>query len=273
MTIHYGLTEAEYEALPALRASTIRAVHANPAKYKNSLDKPSSEKHFTLGSATHALALDNARNVVLALKGGQVPGAPLTDWRTKEARTIRDTALAAGKYPLTAPELDEAAAMAAAIAGDPRVADHIRAGQHEVTITGIDHVTFTALKARLDVLDLENRTIVEIKTCASADPDDFPSTVRRYGYDISAVQYIDLVAQATGTSPDEWTFLFALVEKGDPHLTHVTQLDSEYLAIGARARRKGIDRYLECERTGVWPGYSTQITTTSPPRWVREAAI
>jgi hypothetical protein len=290
MPIMYGLNEREYNALPALRSSTINAVLDSPARYRAQLDTPATEKHYTLGSATHALALENGKDVVLALKGDRVPGAPLEDWRTKEARTIRDTAIAQGKYPLTGPEFDHADAMALAIVSDPRVSDHIATGDAEVTITGTDNVTFAALKARVDVLDVATRTIVDIKSCASARPADFPSTVLRYGYHISADQYRELVAQATGTDPDEWTFLFALVEKEAPymkaskadrdsltiwdkarqHLTHVTKLSPAYQRLGARDRRKGIDIYLECDRTGVWPmwpGHGTDITITDPPKW------
>lgn len=268
MPIHHGLSETEYNALPGLRSSAIRAVRDNPAKYRHAQDNPPAKpaKHFTLGSAVHAFVLEDGKNVVRC---------DTDDWKiTKanaDARALRDEAHAEGKYPMNNKEYALALAIADSLRANRHVKRMLATAQRELTITGADLATFTPLKARLDLIDVETRTIMDPKTCASAAPDDFPSHALRYGYHIQDVQYVDLVAQATDTKPDEWRFLFALVEKDAPHLSRVTELDPDFIRRGWKDRREGITRYLECQRTGVWPGYPDEITSTPLPRWAHAA--
>ena len=260
MPIHHGMTEAEYNAMSGLRNSAIKGVLESPSEYKYGLDHPSTEKHFTIGSAVHSLLLEDGKTVV---------HVPVNDWKTKAAQEQRDAALADGKYPLNNAEHAQALAMAAKLRSDPDVSRHLRAGQTEVTISGVDNRTFTPIKARLDILDVEARTILDTKTTASADRDAFGTTAYRYGYYMQAPHYIDLAAQATDTDPDEWTFLFAVISKKAPYQMFVTELDADALALGRRDRDRGVDLYMECQRTGKWPDYPGQvgITTTSLPRW------
>jgi hypothetical protein len=263
MPIIYGTTEAEYNALDGIRSSAINGVLKCPAKWKYAQDNPKPKPHFTLGSAVHAILLEKSRTVELIDVG---------DWRTVDARNRRDDALAAGKYPMNVPEFAQAQLMAEELRQHPRVYPHLEDGRYEATITGTDEATYAAMKARIDILNIEARTIVDLKTTASADPDDFSSHAYRFGYHVQAAHYTAMVAQATGTDPDEWTFLFALVEKEAPNLAHVTKLHSDFLDIGWADRREGITRYLECVRTGVWPGYTEQVTTTIAPRYALAAA-
>ena len=89
---------------------------------------------------------------------------------------------------------------------------------------------------------------------------------------MAAVHYIQMAAQATDTDPAEWTFLFAVVEKAAPYLRFVTGLDAPSMELGRRDRARGIAKYLECERTDKWPGYSTDIMTTTLPKWAFDLA-
>lgn len=299
MPIHLNIPATEYQDMRGLRASTINAILDNPARYRHKLETPSTTKTFTLGSATHSLLLEDGKDVeVIHIPDpahkpdpdnddDQPPMIPVMDWRTKKAQAARDEALERGIYPLTLPEREHAQAMADALTTHPEIAPHLESGLREATITGLDPDTFTPLKGRLDILNVEARTILDPKTVASAHPRDFPSHAYRYGYHVTTAQYIELAAQATDTDPDEWTFLFALVEKDAPylhapdhvrdrmtpaqkaaqHLTHVTQLSGEFLDIGRADRRHGIDLYLDCQHTGNWPGYPQHITTTDAPRW------
>lgn len=262
MPIHYGMTELEYNALPGLRISTVRAVMKNPARYKHERDNPSTEKHFTIGSAVHDMVLGD---------GSLVVHVPVKDWKTADARAKRDAALAEGKYPLNNAEHEQALAMAQSLRTHPTVAKHLAAGKTEVAIEGVDPSTWTPMKARLDVLDIEARVILDPKTSATTEPDDFGTHAWRHGYHMAAAHYIEMAAQATDTHPSEWTFLFAVVEKTAPYLTYVTELDAESLDLGRRDRARGIDLYNDCERTNKWPGYTTDTIVTRLPKWAMDA--
>lgn len=263
MPIEYNTTELEYVAMPGLRISAVRSVMDNAARYRHEQDNPSTEKHFTLGSAVHSLLLEGGKTVV---------HIEVDNWKTKAAQQDRDAALAAGKYPLNNPEMAQAQAMAQSLRTHPTVAKHLAAGATEVAITGVDPETWLPMKARLDILDIEARVIMDPKTSATMSPSEFGTHAYRHGYHMAAAHYIEMAAQATDTDPDEWTFLFAVVEKAEPYLRFVTELDAVSLDKGRRDRARGIQKYLECERTGVWPGYTTDVITTTLPKWALDLA-
>lgn len=263
MPIFHNTTEAEYNAMPGLRISTVRAVMQNPARYKHERDNPSTEKHFTLGSAVHSLLLEDGKTVV---------HVPVNDWKTVKAREQRDAALAEGKYPLNNSEHAQALGMAESLRTHPTVARHLEAGHTEVAITGVDPDTWTPMKARLDILDVDARVIVDPKTSATMAPGEFGTHAYRHGYHMAAVHYIQMAAQATDTDPAEWTFLFAVVEKAEPYLRFVTALDAPSMELGRRDRARGIAQYLQCERTDKWPGYTTDTMTTTLPKWAFDLA-
>lgn len=258
MTIYHNTTEAEYVAMDGLRISSVRAVMQNPARYKHDRDHPSTEKHFTLGSAVHSYLLEGGKTVV---------HVEVDNWKTKAAQELRDAALAEGKYPLNNPENTQALAMAESLRTHPTVAKHLAAGHTEVAITGVDPATWLPMKARLDILDVEARVIMDPKTTATLDPADFGTHAWRHGYHMAAAHYIEMAAQATDTDPAEWTFLFAVVEKTEPYLRFVTELDADSLELGRRDRQRGIELYRECESTNKWPGYTTDVMTTALPKW------
>lgn len=262
MPIHFGMTEQDYNALPGLRISTVRAVMKNAARYKHDRDNPSTAKHFTIGSAVHDMVLGD---------GSMVVHVEVNDWKTKAAQEKRDKALAEGKYPLNDPEHAQAEAMAQSLRTQPTVAKHLATGKTEVAIEGVDPTTWTPMKARLDILDVEARVVMDPKTTAALEPEDFGTHAWRHGYHMAAAHYLEMAAQATDTDPSEWTFLFAVVEKTAPYLTFVTELDADSLDLGRRDRTAGIAKYLECERTDTWPGYTTDVITTRLPKWVLPA--
>lgn len=259
MTIHYGTTEAEYEAMPGLRISSVKAVLNNAAQYKHDQENPPDRDTFRIGNAIHDLTLTKGSSTILV-------DAP--DWKTKAAREAKEAAVGEGKYPLNRKEHADAQAMADALRRNEHLAQGLITGRTEVAITGTDAATFTPMKSRLDVLDIPARRIYDIKTVSGdVEPDTFASHVARYGYHIQAPQYIDITATETGTDPDEWEFIFVIVKKKAPFLTFTVSLDAPALERGRQQRTRGIAKLRECERTGIWPGYDQRIKTVSLPRW------
>lgn len=263
MPIHDNTTEAQYVAMDGLRISSVRAVMQNPARFRHEQDNPSTAKHFTLGSAMHSYLLEGGKSVV---------HVDVNDWKTKDAQAKRDAALAAGLYPVNNPENEQALAMAQSLRTHPTVAKHLEAGRTEVAITGVDPETWLPMKARLDILDVDARVILDPKSTAALEPHEFGTHAWRYGYHMAAAHYIAMAAQATDTDPAEWQFMFAVVEKKAPYLRFVTQLDAASLELGRIERARGIELYRECETTNKWPGYPTDVTTTTLPKWAFDQA-
>lgn len=105
--------------------------------------------------------------------------------------------------------------------------------------------------------------LIDLKTCASADPNEFGKVAHSFGYHQSAAHYTDGVKEATG---EELPFRFVLVEKTYPYLVSVVELDEEAVNIGRALNDRAKRIYQECTASGNWPGYQA-AEPVSLPLW------
>jgi hypothetical protein len=118
-----------------------------------------------------------------------------------------------------------------------------------------------ALKCRPDAW--KPGILVDLKTTRSADPNEFGKTAHEFGYHQSAAHYIDGVKAATG---EELPFHFVLVEKTEPYLVSVVELDIEAINIGRQLNDRAKRIYRECVEANTWPGYPN-ADLISLPMW------
>ncbi|MEU6206387.1 PD-(D/E)XK nuclease-like domain-containing protein [Micromonospora musae] len=218
---------------------------------------PPSRDEFDLGKAFHTSVLGvGAETVVVDAK----------NWLTKDAKEQRAAAYAAGKVPLLAHQAAEVNAMTDAVRSHPLAGTLFSKGDVEQSLFWTDERTGIWRRARLDLLRTD--AIVDLKSCESADEEHVTKAIARYGYHAQADYYRE-AARALGLG--ELPFLFVFVEKRPPHLIHVVQLGVDELAAGRHLNNKAIDLFAECQRTGEWPGYASDITTISLPPYALRA--
>ena len=257
--IRHDMSEREYHAHPALNASTLKAVHKYPLKkVRHDLDnRPGYNPAFTIGRAAHRLILEgNGDGIVLIDK---------PDYRTKEARVSRDAALAVGNIPLLPHEHEQVVAMCAAVKEDDTAGPLLTGHAPEVSVFA--DLYGQPCKARLDAWHEDDGTgrplIVDLKTAQDADPDKFDRTALTYGYDQQMAHYRDLMHVETGTLP---RFLFVLVEKTDPYLVSVEELDDLFYDLGRQKNEQAAAKWKHANETGHWPGYQG-INRVLAPMW------
>lgn len=257
MRVDHDLPMREYQAQPELSASDIKAINENPDRWKRTRGR---ERQPTpamiLGSATHAMILGDDDDVV---------ALDVENFRTVDARTARDAALAEGKYPLTNEQHDQARAMAEAAKRNPDVARMIRNGQSEVSFFTEDPITGQPMRGRVDWVDEPALRIVDFKTTDSADPEKFARHAGNMRYHVSAAHYGDSWGRHAGTAP--WEVLFVLIEREYPHTTSVCQLGPGSLELGRRALQRGISRYRKLALSDQWATPWPGITTIDLPRF------
>lgn len=202
----------------------------------------------------------------------EVVDAP--DWRTKDAREQRDVARAAGRVPILTKDLAVVEAMAAAIKDHPiaGVLFAPGAGLPERSLFWRDQHAEIWRRARLDWMrhtGPSDRFIgVDYKTAAAADLDSLQKAIHRHGYHCQASWYLDGI-KALGLSPGgDPSFVFVFQEKEAPYVVTVVELDMKSLAIGRLLNRRAIDTYVQCTRTGRWPGYAEDVVLVDLPHWV-----
>lgn len=196
------------------------------------------------------------------------------DWRTKDARAQRDQARIDGKVPILAKDMDVVAEMVAAIQTHPIAGKLFApgAGLPERSLFWRDQPSGIWRRARLDWMRHTGPTDrfigVDYKTAAAGDLDSLQNAIYRHGYACQAAWYLDGI-KALGLSPGgEPSFIFVFQEKDPPYVVTVVELDLRALAIGRLLNRRAIDIYVECTRTGHWPGYSSEVELVRLPHWV-----
>jgi hypothetical protein len=58
------------------------------------------------------------------------------------------------------------------------------------------------------------------------------------------------------------------VEESPPHKVQVFQMEEDQIAAGLELFNRTLNRILECEKAGVWPGYEQKIDVVGMTRRV-----
>jgi len=252
--IHYGIRESEYFAHPALSSTELRWLLDSPSRFRWNKDHPreGSTAAFDLGSATHTLVLGT---------GWDVEELDFPDYRSKDARTARDDAYAAGKIPMLVKDLQTAYDMRDAVLNHPIAGALFAGGNPEVTCIATDPITGVQTRCRFDYL--RPGVAVDLKTTSkSASADGFAKSVTDYGYHIQRGHYTRTHRNLTGES---LPFVFVVVETEPPHRVGVHMLDRDFTEMGDREVQAALGTYAQCVETDTWPGLPEQITLVRPP--------
>lgn len=268
----YEMTNNEYHADPvpggSLSSTGARKLlpPSCPAIFEyERRNPPASTKVFETGNAAHDTLLGG---------GPEIVTCDYPDWRTKksqdEAREIR----VRGAVPILPHDRQAIDDMVASVRAHPFAGPLFAegTGQAEASLFWTDERTGINRRARIDWLPEQTgrRLIIpDLKTCKSAQRDEFAKSAMNYGYHQQAPYYLDgAVALELGDDP---VFVFVALEKTPPYLVNVIQLDVTAMRIGASLNRQAIDIFAECTSTGVWPGYSNDVELASLPVWYERA--
>ena len=126
----------------------------------------------------------------------------------------------------------------------------------------------TLRKARLDAL-VGGSVIPDLKTSASADPQEFERSLGKFRYHVQAAYYIDL-CRLVGI--DKSDFVFIVVEKEAPYATAVYSLSQEAIDIGRLEYQRDLNKVRECTEKNHWPGFTDEITVIGLPAWMQKQA-
>ena len=196
------------------------------------------------------------------------------DYRTKAAKEGRDETHAHGYIPLLVGEFAMVQALRDAIAAHPVTRHAFTGAAIERTFVWRDPITGRWQKCRPDATPPHGRYGVDLKTAASANPDQFARSVANFGYHQQGAWCIDGM-RAAGNMDVPDRFAFVVVAKAPPFLVSVVWLDVEDIDRGRQLNRRGIDLFHRCASAGWgrehWPGYQADCAETiSQPVWARK---
>ena len=249
--IYPGISNRDYHADAALGSTSLKTLATKtPAHYQFDKAHPKSSDAFDLGTVAHSLILEGDET------GVEVHDFPA--WTTKAAKDAREETRAAGKIPMLAKEWAQVVAMRDAVMAHPQARMLFTGHLAEQSVFWEED---DMLKCRPDAW--HPGTLVDLKTARDANPNEFGKVAHSFGYHQSAAHYIDGVKAATG---EELPFHFVLVEKTEPYLVSVVELDIEAVNIGRQLNDRAKRIYRECVESGVWPGYPS-AELISLPMW------
>jgi len=237
-----------YLALDRLSASGAKSILRAPAVYQYERTHPfEPTAAMQLGTLVHRLVLERDAGDYEIIEGGYGKGKREADVRER------------GLIPVTQETWDTAHNMALAVDEHPLAADLLSVGEPEQTI--LWDQDGVPMKARMDWV--RDGVVVDLKTTASANPNDFRRSIATFGYHVQQAVYEAAYAALNGTAP---RFVFVAVESRAPHLVSVIELDEEAVGRGRVLMDRAVDLYRECTASGEWPGYS-EINRVSLPQW------
>jgi hypothetical protein len=253
-------------AATMLDATPLHAFAASPRL--NPDFEPEEKTAFDIGTACHE---------ALTGKGRGIHVVDADDYRTKAAQAERDAARAEGFTPLTRPQNAQVQRMVRLARLQMRahgIGDPFERGENEVTLIWEQGGVMN--RCMVDCLDRVNRVAYDLKTLAGvADADRWLRRSMDHGVDLRAAHYLDGLKASFG---GDWTYRFILLEKDQPHCLSVAQFSEAALFMGRKKIARAREMWGQCERTGIWPGFSAEIAVIEPPpfheaRWLERESF
>lgn len=123
-------------------------------------------------------------------------------------------------------------------------------------------------KGRLDAM-IKGSAVPDLKTSASADPQEFERSIGKFRYHVQAAYYLDL-CKLVGIEKSQ--FIYIVVEKTPPYAVAVYSLDSEAIELGRMEYQRDLTAVRHCMEKDAWPGFTEDITVVGLPAWMQKAA-
>ena len=254
MTIFPDVPFRDYLALPGAHFTSLAHMAKSPLHYRRACDRERDDTPaLRLGRLTHALILTPELPPDVALFDGKVR-------RGQYWNAFRDEHEAAGRLVVRDGELDAAKRMRDAVYSNRVARDLLGDGRGEVTVTWEEPIEPPArwdgtmvhgvrCRARLDWLG--SRGVVELKTTRHTTLHSWAREVAARSYHVQHAHYRAGVV-ANGVEPGEnW---WVVIESSEPHDVVTYRLRQSDLEAGERVRQGWLQRVVECEASGRWPG-------------------
>lgn len=273
--IYFNVPEPIYRKARGVSQSMLKECEYSMLHYKTALTvkhKPTPEQ--VNGTLLHGLVLQ--RKELFAVVPDNAPNKP-TKKQLSAKQPSEDTKHAVqwweafrrlnpGKEFISREDADKLYAQRDAIMSHPDAAEMLsRSSKFEVA--GFKkHHTGIMMKGLADCIttDDNNFTVIpDVKTCrvGGASYSEFQREIPKWGYHRQAHYYTEIFGASF--------FLFICVEKEPPYAVACYQADYGMIARGHQENERDLMRVAECERTGIWPGYSSGIVSISLPEWMR----
>ena len=256
MGVIKDMSNERYHSMNGISSSTVKTV------YKKSLAHWKGQKHknstaFNLGTAVHALLLEEHRDLVV--KG------PKT--KTSKAFKELEETLVEDQVLLNEVEYHMAHRMAKSALDHPECNKVLRHKDrmNEVSIFAKCKRTGLELKTRPDLMIAEDGAVYDVKTTVDASPVGFSKECFKYAYDIQAAFY-KYVIELAGFNVNSFSFITC--EKSSPYVAHMHVITPELMESATQRMHDTIDQIAFADQSLDYGTGWGSYTFIELPKWL-----
>lgn len=189
------------------------------------------------------------------------------DWnRNTNAWKDYVATLPKGIVPIKSAQYETAMRQADSVRALPEIQEYLLKGQAELSAFWTDPITGVNCRCRPDFVHPLSKTsavLLDVKTYASAAPDEFKKQAARKRYHVQDTFYSEGYGAAASVFVEK--FIFIVVEPEWPFAAASYSLGLASREEGYLEWRRNLDTYEECRRTGRWPGYADKTVEIDLP--------
>lgn len=261
-----NLSYEDYAATPGVSSSALKIAYMHSmahvrAYMDGTFEKRSSALDF--GKAFHSLALEGKEEFARRPDTYEASDGKIKPWNAN-SNTCKAWLEQNDKYVVTGESEKALRDMTKSV--EPYL---IFKSRFEVSI--FSQFEGLPVKCRLDMLtDGDDDPVIDLKTCADANPEKFMREALRLGYHLQAAWALD-VLRLVGIKREE--FRFIAVESKPPHGVCVLRfLDQEVslLRVGRVRYREQLRKIKQSIETEKWPSYGSVFAEEYAPMWMKK---
>ena len=272
MTLHLrnciveNLPAQAYHSDDAVGSSLIRKLQTStPMHAKAMMETPMSSPAMALGTALHAAILEPENDLAQAVV------QPDIDKRTKLGKEEHATfaALNEGRCIITPDQAQQLDGMTIACLKDWRIKHALSAcKRREVSAFGL--IGGHPAKARLDAWN-GHGMVLDLKTTRDLAC-DFEKSIANFGYGLQAAWYREVLRSVFASEgrlmPDDFSFVFLVVETAFPHGTAVYRMSDEVMDCYSDRLVELQNQWWECVLKNEYSGWpQTDVVDIGLPAW------
>lgn len=263
--IDYALSYDDYAAFPGVSATALKIAYMHSMAHVRAYMDGTFEKRsaaLDFGKAFHSLALEGKEDFIQHPASYTNEKGEVKKW-SGNAAVCKEWLRENPGYVVDEDEETSLRAMQKAV--EPHL---IFKSKFEVSI--FSELEGLPVKCRLDMLtDGDDDPIIDLKTCADANPEKFMREALRLGYHLQAAWALDVLRLA-GIKREE--FRFVAVESKPPHGVCVLRfLDQEVslLRVGRIRYKEQLRKLKQAIEKNDWPSYGTVWAEEFAPAWMK----
>lgn len=254
----YGFPFDSYAGMPCMNATVLKAGRISMRHMRHAATTGHDDTaSLAFGRIAHQTVLENGLSADLF--------AVWSDGRRagNKFESFKASADADNKTVITANERDELTALVAAVHSNPLAHQIISETKHEASC--LWDADLGPAKCRFD--GISDDWYLEWKSTAKRTGREFQSQSYSLGYHIAFAHYLD-GAHACGLRPK---LRVISTESSAPFDTVVYEVDPRLMDIGRSDRERIWRTYIECGKTGVYPGAGVGLQVLAAPEWAMES--